>query len=125
MRLRIPSLFAASLVLLVGLFSAGCECIDCNRAGPTIGYVRALVQEENASPVAGASIHLENRVYITEPRLTNVEGVAVLLVYMEPQASDTGTVTVAPPAGFELPAPQRVTIPAGDTVSLTFSLRRL
>ena len=75
-------------------------------------------------PVAGASVHLDNRSYVTEPQTTNTAGTAVLLVYMDAGPSDTGTITVFPPAGYEPPLPQAVTIPARDTVSINVTLRR-
>lgn len=96
---RISSVLAASVSLLAGLASTGCECIDCNRAGPTIGYAHTVVQDESGGGVAGASVHLDNRAYITEPQITNSAGSAVLLVYMEPGPSDTATITLFPPAG--------------------------
>lgn len=116
--------FAASLILMTGLASTGCECIDCNGVGPTLGYLRAAVREETGGAVPGATVHLDNRAYITEPQLTNSDGISVLLVYMAPGPSDTGAVTVSPPAGYKTPLPQGVTIPAGDTVSISFSLER-
>lgn len=123
MPLRISIILAASVVL-AGLASTGCECIDCNRAGPTVGYVRVLVEDDNGGPVAGASVHLDNRAYITEPQTTNSDGTVVLLVYMDAEPSDTGTITVSPPTGFEPPTPQAVTVLAGDTVSVGFALQR-
>ena len=70
MTLRISSILAASMVLWAGITLAGCECIDCNRAGPIVGYIRTLVQDESGSPVSGASVHLDNRSFITEPQTT-------------------------------------------------------
>jgi hypothetical protein len=125
MMLRLSSLLGASPALLAGLLSGACECIDCNRTGPTIGYVRVLVQEEGAGAVAGASVHIDNRIYVTESMVTNSDGLAVLLVYMDPEPTDTGTVTVQPPTGYQTPSPQAVIIPAADTVSISFSLAPL
>lgn len=124
MTIRISDVLGAPMVLLAGLCSTGCECIDCERAGPTIGYLRAVVQEGAGNPVAGASVHLDDRGYVTEPQVTNSAGTAVLLVYMDAVPSDTGTVTVSPPAEFLPPPPQAVTIPAGDTVDVTVDLQR-
>jgi hypothetical protein len=124
MTLRISSALAASAGVLAALASTGCECIDCDRAGPTVGYARTAVQDDAGGPVAGASVHLDNRSYVTEPQTTNAAGAAVLLVYMDAGPSDTGTITVFPPAGYEPPLPQAVTIPARDTVSINVTLRR-
>jgi hypothetical protein len=121
----LPNLLASAPALLAGLLSVACECVDCNRAVPMVGYVRALVQEEGAGAVNGASVHLENRLYVTEPQMTSNNGLAVLLVYLGQEPTDTGTITVQPPAGYDTPSPQQVVIPAGDTVSIEFSLRRL
>ena len=125
MSLPYASILAASAAAFGGLVSTGCGCDDCTRAGPTVGYVRALVQEENAGPIQGASVHLDNRMYITDPGLTRSDGIAVLLVEMGPQPSDTGTVTIVPPSEYDTPLPQVVTIPAGDTVYVSFPLRRV
>jgi hypothetical protein len=69
------------------------------------------------------SIHLDNRVYITEPQVTGADGAAVLLVYLDFAPTDTGTVTASPPEGYQMPPPQPVTLQAGDTVDVTFTLQ--
>ena len=74
-------------------------------------------------PVAGASVHLDNRARITQPQTTLGDGVAVLLVYLGSQRTDTGTVTVVPPAGYDAPVPQAVTVVADETLSVSFSLQ--
>ena len=72
----------------------------------------------------GVSVHLDNRGYITEPQVTGSNGATVLLVYMDPVPSDTGTVTALPPDGYQNPPPQPVTIVANDTVDVNFILQR-
>ena len=61
MALPISSILCASTVLWAGITLAGCDCDDCTRVGPIVGYIRTLVQDEGGSPVAGASVHLDNR----------------------------------------------------------------
>jgi hypothetical protein len=124
MTLRISSILAASMVLWAGITLAGCECIDCNRAGPIVGYIRTLVQDESGSPVSGASVHLDNRSLITEPQTTETDGTAVLLVYMDTEPTDTGTITVFPPTAYQPPAPRPVITSAGDTINVSFALLR-
>ena len=121
---RMPRLIAGAVLLLTAAPVTGCECIDCNRTGPTVGYVRAIVADVGGAPVAGASIHIDNRSFITEPRVSDSEGIAVLLVYLDEPPSDTGTVTVSPPVGYAAPPPQPVTIPADDTTDVSVVLER-
>jgi hypothetical protein len=116
------SFFTASLLVLGGVATTACECDDCHRAGPIVGYVRILVQDEQGAPLAGASIHIDNRSYITEPGTTGNDGSTVLLVYLDTAPADTGTITVFPPAAYEPPAPRPVTVPSSDTVVVSFVL---
>jgi hypothetical protein len=110
-------------VIAAELSTTACECIDCNREGPITGHLRAVAQNTEGAPVSGVSIHLDNRVYITEPQLTGADGVAVLLVYLDSEPTDTGIVTAFPPAGYQNPPPQPVTLQSGDTVAVTFALQ--
>ncbi len=110
-------------VIAAGLSTAACECVDCERAGPTIGHVRALAQNETGTPVPGVSVHLDNRIYTTEPQITGTDGAAVLLVSMAAEPTDTGTVTAVPPASYLTPPPQPIILHAGDTVEVTFTLQ--
>jgi hypothetical protein len=124
MALPISSILSASAVLWAGITLAGCDCDDCTRAGPIVGYIRTLVEDEGGSPVAGASVHLDNRSFITEPQITESDGTAILLVYMDTEPTDTGTITVFPPTAYQPPAPQPVLISASDTINVSFALLR-
>jgi hypothetical protein len=114
---------AAPLLALAGLTITACECDDCHRAAPIVGYVRTMVQDEQGAPVAGASIHIDNRSFITEPQSTASDGTAVLLVFLDTEPSDTVTVTIFPPSSYASPDPRPVTVPSGDTVTVSFALR--
>ena len=116
---------SAATILLVAtasLSAAACECIDCNREGPTVGHLHAVTRNTDGAPVAGVSIHIDNRSFITEPGVTGPDGAAVLEVYLAAPPTDTATVTAFPPGGYQTPLPQPVTLIAGDTVSVSFTL---
>jgi hypothetical protein len=115
--------FSICFVILAGLATGACECIDCNREGPTVGHLQAVTRNTDGAPVAGASIHIDNRSFITEPGMTGPDGAAVLEVYLDAPPTDTATVTAFPPGRYQTPLPQPVTLSAGDTMSVTFTLQ--
>jgi hypothetical protein len=122
MRLNAP---AKPLFFLISLpvLATGCECIDCNREGPTVAHVRATVYNAFGAPIPGVVVRMDNRVYITEAVETSTTGNVVLEVFMNSEPSDTGTVTAVPPSSYGAPPPQQVTFIAGDTVNVEFTLQ--
>jgi hypothetical protein len=91
---------------------------------PALGYLRASALDVLGSPVPGVSIHIDNRLYVTEPQVTGADGAAVLEVSLTVSGStDTATVTALPPEGYRNPPSQPVTIVADDTVDVGFALQ--